>query len=214
MKTNSRSALWSLVVGLLIGCGGAEPQSAAPAAPAATSMTSAAASAAPAAPPASDNLEPDPFKPVDTVADASGRLSFPSPSIANHPQHVPLYMQVPKGTRAHAEATHVLITGNPHFAVSVNPDLQSTETFVEEMKGTIKNLKVVEKGDDVLVYSGIETRKKDDGSGEEYTRGGVHFLVTKGGLGAGFQCHDWATVDLTKKDVDAMVKACQSLSLD
>jgi hypothetical protein len=212
--THVSSVLSTFVVGVLVGCGGSKPSPAAPGEPAASSAPSAAASAAPPAAPDSDAVKPDTFKPVDSVADASGLLSFPAPSIAIDAQHPMLHMQVPKGTRAHADATSTQISGGPHFSFAVNPNLSSVDDYPDNMKDQIKNLKVVTKDDDMVVYSGIESRKRDDGSGQADTRGGFHFLVTRGGVGAGFQCNDWAKVDLTKKDVDAMVKACKSLSLD
>jgi hypothetical protein len=206
-------AACAFVVGLLVGCGGANAK--APSSPAtetaAATAASAKVSAAPAGPaPDDDAVKPDTFKPVDNVADASGQVSFPAPSIANHPEHPLLHMQVPKGTRAHSEPTYTRITSNSHFDFYVNVGVSSTDDYPDNMRSSIKNLKVVTKDEDTVVYSGIESRKKDDGSGDEETRGGFHFLVTKNG----FQCDDAAGVDLTKKDVDAMVKACQSLSLD
>jgi hypothetical protein len=202
-----------LVVGLLVGCGGANTRApSSPATePAAGMAASAVASAAPPGPaPDGDDVKPDTFKPVDNVADASGQVSFPAPSIANQPEHPLLRMQVPKGTRAHSEPTYTRIKSNPHFDFYVNVGVSSTDDYPDNMRSSIKNLKVVTKDEDTVVYSGIESRKKDDGSGDEETRGGFHFLVTKNG----FQCDDAAGVDLTKKDVDAMVQACQSLTPD
>ena len=49
---------------------------------------------------------------------------------------------------------------------------------------------MVTKEDDTVVFSGVVSSKKDDGSGDEEARGGFHFLVTKNG----FQCDDAAKV--------------------
>jgi hypothetical protein len=215
--TRVSPVLTMLAVGLVVGCGGSQSSPATPVESTAASVPSAAASAAPASAPApapdGDGVKADTMKPVDSVADASGMLSFPAPSIANEPTHPTLHMQVAKGTRAHAEPTHVQITGGPHFDFVINVQISSVDDYPDKMKDSIKNLKVVQKDDDAVVYSGTESRKKDDGSGDEEKHGGFHFLVLKG-AGSGFQCNGWAKVDLTKKDVDAMVKACQSLSAD
>jgi hypothetical protein len=207
----------ALVIGLLVGCGGATAK--APSSPAtqaaATTAASPEVSAAPIGQasgqaPDGDAVKADTMKPVDSVADASGQVAFPAPSIANQPEHPLLHMQLPKGARVHSEPTYTRITSGPHFDFYVNVGISSTDDYPDNMRSSIKNLKVVTKEDDTVVYSGIESRKKDDGSGDEELRGGFHFLVTKNG----FQCDDAANVDLTKKDVDAMVKACQSLSAD
>ena len=203
----------AFVVGLLAGCGGSTAK--APSSPvtqaAATTAATPVVSAAPPAPaPDDDAVKADTLKPVDNVPDASGQVAFPAPSIANHPEHPLLHMQLPKGARAHSEPTYTRITSGAHFDFYVNVGISSTDDYPDNMRSSIKNLKVVTKDEDTVVYSGVESRKKDDGSGDEETRGGFHFLVTK----SGFQCDDAASVDLTKKDVDAMVKACQSLSLD
>jgi hypothetical protein len=210
-------AACTVLLGLLVGCGGASakapssPVTEAAATTAATTAASPTASATPAAPATDDDaVKADTLKPVDNVPDASGQVSFPAPSIANHPEHPLIHMQVPKGARAHSEPTYTRITSGAHFDFYVNVGVSSTDDYPDNMRSSIKNLKVVTKEDDTVVYSGIESRKKDDGSGDEELRGGFHFLVTKNG----FQCDDAAKVDLTKKDVDAMVKACQSLSLD
>jgi hypothetical protein len=200
-----------IFVGLLAGCGGASART--PSSPATEPAAASAkvSAAPPGRAPDDDAVKPDTFKPVDNVADASGQVSFPAPSIANQGQHPLLHMQqVPKGTRAHSEPTYTRITSGSHFDFYVNVGVSRTDDYPDNMRSSIKNLKVVTKEDDTVVYSGIESRKKDDGSGDEETRGGFHFLVTKNG----FQCDDAAKVDLTKKDVDAMVKACQSLSPD
>jgi hypothetical protein len=209
-------ATCAFIVGLLGGCGGAgakAPSSPATQAAAAT-PASAAVSAAPSAPSASapddGAVKADTLEPVDSVADSSGQVSFPAPSIANQPEHPLLHMQLAKGTRVHSEPTFTRITSGSHFDFYVNVGISSVDDYPDNMRSSIKNLKVVTKDEGTVVYSGIESRKKDDGSGDEETRGGFHFLVTKNG----FQCDDAASVDLTKKDVDAMVKACQSLSLD
>ena len=224
LHLDSRARLASLatcafVTGLLVGCGGAgakAPSSPATEAAAAT-PASAAVSAAPSGPvapvaPAPDDgaVKADTLQPVDSVADASGQVSFPAPSIANQPEHPLLHMQLAKGTRVHSEPTFTRITSGAHFDFYVNVGISSVDDYPDNMRSSIKNLKVVTKDEDTVVYSGIESRKKDDGSGDEEMRGGFHFLVTKNG----FQCDDAASVDLTKKDVDAMVKACQSLSVD
>lgn len=207
-------AAGALVVGLLVGCGGANAK--APSSPATETAAATTASAkVPAAPPAApapddDAVKADTMKPVDNVADASGQVAFPAPSIAYQPEHPLLHIQLPKGARVHSEPTYTRITSGAHFDFYVNVGVSSVDDYPDNMRSSIKNLKVVTKDDDTVVYSGIESRKKDDGSGDEEARGGFHFLVTKNG----FQCDDAAGVDLTKKDVDAMVKACQSLSLD
>jgi hypothetical protein len=210
----------AFVVALLAGCGGAGANASpsAPTAPAAPATAASASTAGPAtassaapAPTADDDaVQADTLKPVDAVADASGQVSFPAPSIANHPTHPTLHMQLPKGTRVHSEGNYTRVSLNPHFDFYVNVGVMTTDAYPDSMQSSIKNLKVVSKDNDTVVYSGIESRKKDDGSGDEETRDGFHFLVTK----EGFQCDDMAAVDLTRKDVDAMVKACQSLSLD
>ena len=216
---HASSVLSMFVVGLLAGCGGSKPppaasgESTAASASASDPAPASSASAAASAASDSDAVQTDTMKPVDSVADASGVLSFPAPSIANHPEHPMLHIEVPKGTRAHAEPTYVTVTGSPHFRFAVNVSLSSIDDYPDKMKDQIKNLKIVQKDDDMVIYSGIESRKKDDGSGDEETHGGFHFLMLKG-VGSGFQCNDWAKVDLTKKDVEAMVKACQSLSAD
>jgi hypothetical protein len=212
----SSLATCAFVVGLLVGCGGASakapssPATEAAAATPASASVSAASPAASAPAPDDDAVKADTLKPVDSVADASGQVSFPAPSIANHPEHPLLHMQLPKGTRVHSEPTFTRITSGTHFDFYINVGISSVDDYPDNMRSSIKNLKVVTKDEDTVVYSGVESRKKDDGSGDEETRGGFHFLVTK----SGFQCDDAASVDLTKKDVDAMVKACQSLSLD
>src|ERR1700722_9139036 len=203
----------AFVVGLLAGCGGSTAK--APSSPvtqaAATTAATPVVSAAPPAPaPDDDAVKADTLKPVDNVPDASGQVAFPAPSIANHPEHPLLHMQLPKGARAHSEPTYTRITSGAHFDFYVNVGISSTDDYPDNMRSSIKNLKVVTKEDDTVVFSGIVSSKKDDGSGDEEARGGFHFLVTKNG----FQCDDAAKVDLTKKDGDAMVKACQSLSLD
>ena len=206
-------AAWALVVGLLVGCGGASARalsSPAVEAAATTAGSPSASAALPGHPADDDAIKADTLKPVDSVADASGQVAFPAPSIANQPEHPSLHIHVPKGTRVHSEPTYTRITLGSHFDFYVNVGISSTDDYPDQMRSSIKNLKVVTKDDDTVVYSGIESRNKDDGSGEEELRGGFHFLVTK----EGFQCNDAAKVDLTKKDVDAMVKACQSLSRD
>lgn len=226
MKLTSTISLSAACVAL--GCGGAPAPASAPAsapsvlapAPAPSVLAPAPAPSVAPAPAASaspgGDEDEDKFKPVDSTADATGTLTFPGPSIAfDHPKHPPLHMQgVPKGTRAHAEKASVMIDGGPHFMFNVHPDIQSASTFAEEMKGTIKNLKVVQQDDGLLIYTGTEPRKRDDGSGVEDMRPGFHFLVNMGGVGSGYQCNDYASVALTRKDVEAMVKACQSMTTD
>jgi hypothetical protein len=156
----------------------------------------------------SDAVKLDEFKPVDSVTDASGQVSFPGPSLADPGHHPKLTIRLPKGARVHSEATFTRITSNPHLDFYVNVNISSIDDYPDRMRSSIKNLKIVTKDESTVVYSGIESRKKDDGSGDEEMRGGYHFLVMQ----EGFQCDDAAAVDLTKRDVDVMVKACQSLS--
>lgn len=208
-------AVCSFVFGLLAGCGGAgakAPSIPATEAPAATPASAKVSARSASSTPASDDdaVKADTMKPVDSVADASGQVAFPAPSIANQPEHPSLHIQLPKGTRVHSEPTYTRVTSGAHFDFYVNVGISSVGDYPDNMRSSIKNLKVVTKDDDTVVYSGVESRKKDDGSGDEEMRGGFHFLVTKNG----FQCDDAAKVDLTKQDVDAMVKACQSLSSD
>ncbi len=210
-------AACAFVFGLLVGCGGAGAK--APSSPATeAAATTAANPEVLAGPPAAstaaaaddDAVRADTLKPVDSVPDASGQVAFPAPSIANHPEHPLLHMQLPKGARVHSEPTYTRITAGAHFDFYVNVGISSTDDYPDNVRSSIKNLKMVTKEDDTVVFSGVVSSKKDDGSGDEEARGGFHFLVTKNG----FQCDDAAKVVLTKKDVDAMVKACQSLSLD
>lgn len=143
-----------------------------------------------------------PVKDPNAIAsDDSGLLTIPDPAAPNDKAKKVSFDGLP-GTSATLDGPNATVTNGARFAFVVK---QGTDDLHERMKAlgsALPNLHVEKIKDDLLVYTGTQNG-----------RGGYHFeaLVTLGK--SSYMCSDAPTLttELTRTDVDSMVRVCKTI---
>ena len=134
-------------------------------------------------------------------------LSIPDPA-APDDKSKSLHLETPSGATVQVSGATVNVLAGPRFAMAVTEqgtvDLHDMVKAFGTPQGGVENAHVEKIKDDMLVYTGTDSG-----------RGGYHFeaLVQTANPVHAYACADSGLlkVELTREDVDAMIRACKTL---
>lgn len=185
----------------VVACGGAASETPPPAATAST-PTAVASNRPPAA-----SSDPASAASANAAPLPSAVVAIADPAAPDDPSRV-LHVEAPGGATTQVSGTTVNVLAGPRFGMAVTEqgglDLHETAKSYETPRSAVQNAHVEKINDEVLVYTGTDLG-----------RDGYHFiaLVETANPKHAYACSDSGLlkVELTRADVDAMIRACRSL---